>query len=257
MNLTTTKAPKAFTPKRLGFTLIELLVVIAIIAILASILFPVFAQAREKARATTCLSNLKQLGLGFEMYKQDYDGIYPINRERTDADPPTSDAEETIAWPELIESYIKSGKVINPDGTVSYTQGVYHCPSDSGKIIGPSYAINSWLEFGFSESAINRPAETIVIAEKRGEIEEEHFTWWLAPWPTWPLAQNTSIDLTEEAINNIKVSSPAAEHEVGLQTRRHNKGANWLYADSHVKWSNLKRVWGDATTTNQLWPVRP
>jgi prepilin-type N-terminal cleavage/methylation domain-containing protein/prepilin-type processing-associated H-X9-DG protein len=240
-----------------AFTLIELLVVIAIIAILAAILFPVFAQAREKARQTTCLSNLKQIGLGFEMYKQDYDGIYPINRERADSDPTMSDAEETIAWPELVEPYIKSGKVTNPDGTTSFTQGIYHCPSDSGTIVGPSYSINAWLEFGFAESAMNRPAETIVLAEKRGAIEEEHFVWWVAPWPTWPVAQNTTIDATEEAINAIDASSPENAHEVALRTQRHNKGANWLYADGHSKWSNLKRVWGDATTTNQLWPVRP
>jgi len=62
---------------RNGFTLIELLVVIAIIAILAAILFPVFAQAREKARATSCLSNLKQVGLGAVMYAQDYDELFP------------------------------------------------------------------------------------------------------------------------------------------------------------------------------------
>src|SRR5438552_10933255 len=62
---------------RKGFTLIELLVVIAIIAILAAILFPVFAQAREKARQTSCLSNLKQVGLGFIMYTQDYDEQFP------------------------------------------------------------------------------------------------------------------------------------------------------------------------------------
>src|SRR5262249_47870688 len=62
---------------KLGFTLIELLVVIAIIAILAAILFPVFARAREKARMTSCLSNLKQIGLGTMMYLQDYDEKYP------------------------------------------------------------------------------------------------------------------------------------------------------------------------------------
>ncbi len=63
--------------RKSGFTLIELLVVIAIIAILAAILFPVFAQAREQARKTTCLSNLKQLGLGLFMYAQDYDETFP------------------------------------------------------------------------------------------------------------------------------------------------------------------------------------
>src|SRR4051794_25612458 len=62
---------------RRGFTLIELLVVIAIIAILAAILFPVFAQAREKARQTTCLSNLRQLASGMTMYSQDSDGLFP------------------------------------------------------------------------------------------------------------------------------------------------------------------------------------
>ena len=63
--------------RKQGFTLIELLVVIAIIAILASILFPVFARAREKARQTSCLSNMKQLGLACSMYAQDYDELLP------------------------------------------------------------------------------------------------------------------------------------------------------------------------------------
>src|SRR5438132_6104464 len=70
--------PKGSTAARPAFTLIELLVVIAIIAILAAILFPVFAQAREKARQATCLSNLKQIGLGVLMYAQDYDETMPI-----------------------------------------------------------------------------------------------------------------------------------------------------------------------------------
>ncbi|MBU0608567.1 MAG: DUF1559 domain-containing protein [Armatimonadetes bacterium] len=66
-------------PRTRGFTLIELLVVIAIIAILAAILFPVFARAREAARRTTCLSNLRQIGLACNMYAQDYDGCYPVD----------------------------------------------------------------------------------------------------------------------------------------------------------------------------------
>jgi prepilin-type N-terminal cleavage/methylation domain-containing protein len=72
-------------PRRVlrAFTLIELLVVIAIIAILAAILFPVFAQAREKARSTACISNLKQIGIGMMQYVQDFDELYPLTRNTT------------------------------------------------------------------------------------------------------------------------------------------------------------------------------
>jgi prepilin-type N-terminal cleavage/methylation domain-containing protein len=78
---------KGYTSKsQRGFTLIELLVVIAIIAILAAILFPVFAQAREKARQISCLSNLKQIGLGFKMYAQDYDELFPMGNLSREVD---------------------------------------------------------------------------------------------------------------------------------------------------------------------------
>ncbi len=86
-----------------GFTLIELLVVIAIIAILAAILFPVFAQAREKARQTTCLSNLKQVGMGVVMYAQDYDETYPMGSFILPG------MAAAVTWQDLIEPYVKSG----------------------------------------------------------------------------------------------------------------------------------------------------
>src|SRR5438552_8343561 len=95
-----------------GFTLIELLVVIAIIAILAAILFPVFAQAREKARAVSCLSNIKQLGLAVNMYVQDYDETYPI------ACP--NDWWYYI-WGVNVQPYIKNVQV-------------FKCPSDSATV---------------------------------------------------------------------------------------------------------------------------
>lgn len=94
----------AFTKCASAFTLIELLVVIAIIAILAAILFPVFAQARAKARQTACLSNGKQLGLGLLQYTQDYDGGLPPGQT-------TLATGETISWPTMIYSYVKSGDV--------------------------------------------------------------------------------------------------------------------------------------------------
>src|ERR1700753_3578344 len=99
-----------------AFTLIELLVVIAIIAILAAILFPVFAQAREKARQTTCLSNEKQIGLGIMQYVQDYDETYP---QSTDG--------AYVQWYNMIQPYIKNGELYQGE---SYGRGgVFHCPS--------------------------------------------------------------------------------------------------------------------------------
>ncbi len=88
-----------------GFTLIELLVVIAIIAILAAILFPVFARAREKARQTSCLSNMKQLALGAMMYAQDYDEILPAALSRNPVD------QSTIWWHAMLQPYVKNTQV--------------------------------------------------------------------------------------------------------------------------------------------------
>ncbi len=122
---------------RKGFTLIELLIVIAIIAILAAILFPVFAQAREKARATACLSNLKQLGLGITQYEQDYDECVPCGRNAWGSGK---------GWAGEILPYVKS-------------LGVYLCPSDTGPNDVISYALNANL---VSARYTNPPTNTLV-----------------------------------------------------------------------------------------------
>ncbi|MDR3708964.1 MAG: DUF1559 domain-containing protein [Capsulimonadaceae bacterium] len=144
--------------KHKGFTLIELLVVIAIIAILAAILFPVFAQAREKARASACLSNLKQLGLGYTQYEQDYDENVPCGL--------VSNGYGSRGWAGQIYPYVKS-------------KAVFICPSDTTQAItnNPdvvSYAVNTNL-VGYAGSPVQpipvpisqmaAPAKTVLLFE--------------------------------------------------------------------------------------------
>ena len=137
---------------RRGFTLIELLVVIAIIAILAAILFPVFSRAKEKARQSTCTSNLKQLGMGLMMYAQDYD----------DTLPPAQFGD----WWEHCWKYITLPYVKN--------EGIYSCPSAPANLnrpIGTSpYGINAYIGevyFSLPLAQISQPAETLLLGENR------------------------------------------------------------------------------------------
>jgi len=154
-----------------AFTLIELLVVIAIIAILAAILFPVFAQARDKARAASCLSNTKQMGLGITMYAQDYDETYPQAYWYAND---LNGANGYNQWSGLIQPYVKN-------------VGIFVCPSDPNKGLRPtnpgldnqapriSYVANAAVlprkrrsidpANVASVAAVDFPADTIVVAE--------------------------------------------------------------------------------------------
>jgi prepilin-type N-terminal cleavage/methylation domain-containing protein/prepilin-type processing-associated H-X9-DG protein len=155
---------------RRAFTLIELLVVIAIIAILAAILFPVFAQAREKARQSTCLSNLKQIGLAMMMYVQDYDETFPFAQTSFADTAPYPGGDAT--WRAVLQPYIKNGQ-----GRGS----LLSCPSDPALQANgsTSYAVNGVL-FGANEApqgaltgftasfalaAINAPADLLAVAD--------------------------------------------------------------------------------------------
>lgn len=178
-----------------AFTLIELLVVIAIIAILAAILFPVFAQAREKARQTSCLSNQKQIGLGVMQYAQDHDETLPLSEY---GGPAGGTCGKQIVWPTMIYPYIKNGGTY-VDGTGQMLAegrgGVFSCPSAPPNSGGPAwsegshyynygpvtalmpgnwnscnYAIASGTEFAprnaVPVAAITAPADMVMFAEK-------------------------------------------------------------------------------------------
>ena len=144
-----------------GFTLIELLVVIAIIAILAAILFPAFARARENARRASCQSNLKQIGLGILQYTQDYDEKYPIQETVVTTD-------EQTRWAYAIQPYVKS-------------EQLFQCPSEStalptgatllerAKTAGfTDYWYNGNIGLGLSDSQISYPSNTVLNGDGRG-----------------------------------------------------------------------------------------
>ena len=161
---------------RRGFTLIELLVVIAIIAILAAILFPVFARAREKARQSSCLSNHKQTVLGFIMYIADFDGVFPVYW----TDGPLN---QRYCF-QKIAPYVKNLQVfICPSHDISRfdwdtwtgNAGYTMWAAGGGTGIGYNMALGAWVDFdathkwdtGIAEAEIDKPAECVMISDCR------------------------------------------------------------------------------------------
>jgi prepilin-type N-terminal cleavage/methylation domain-containing protein/prepilin-type processing-associated H-X9-DG protein len=201
---------------RKGFTLIELLVVIAIIAILAAILFPVFARAREKARQTSCLSNMKQLGLGLMMYAEDFDEMLPGWRAQGHCD-----TDDVFIWKHVIYPYVNNHQIyICPSSrwTSFNTCGNYH-PAANAMHLPSSYGMNCVLGRGLPQgscplSKILRPAEVIAL----GEANHNLFR---------PLHHDDPND------HSCGTNWPAV----------HNDGLNVTYTDGHAKWSKRDRVY--------------
>jgi prepilin-type N-terminal cleavage/methylation domain-containing protein/prepilin-type processing-associated H-X9-DG protein len=204
-----------------AFTLIELLVVIAIIAILAAILFPVFAQAREKARQTSCLSNEKQISLGFLQYLQDYDEQFPHVKGES-------------PWIYSVQPYLKSTQILR-------------CPSDDSEnfttplpgktaIRATSYTLNGYLAPGNSNAnhggnfpnlaSIQKPASLIFMTEsaKNWTGSYYHAHVWNPPTSTghWLTDRNIPDDIVVD---------------------RHAGGFNASFLDGHAKWVKFSQVW--------------
>jgi prepilin-type N-terminal cleavage/methylation domain-containing protein/prepilin-type processing-associated H-X9-DG protein len=153
---------------RRAFTLIELLVVIAIIAILAAILFPVFAQAREKARQISCVSNARQMGVAISMYVQDNEG-YPMHSSPSNQVPRTR-------WPDHIYPYVKNEALFTcpsvlatPGFTPAYRQWAHNPAARYGGYgYNFQYLGNSRFPFSAADASVTTPAETIAIADTGG-----------------------------------------------------------------------------------------
>lgn len=256
---------------RSAFTLIELLVVIAIIAVLAAMLFPVFAQAREKARSASCVSNLRQIGNAVLMYAQDYEEVLPISATNPDPNGPV------IMWYDMIEPYVKVGASghmadVNEAGAAGRRQVTfYSCPSFNAltypvqagdpqphsfapSMYDPamSYATNGNLmpmmhralpgaTFPGTISGLNRidaPAQVVLVAHARGtrpaiagDDVTSNCTGAETGFPPLPLPQ----------INSASVYCAARF--------MHHGGSNYLLGDGHVKWFKGPNSWRAQSTS--------
>jgi prepilin-type N-terminal cleavage/methylation domain-containing protein/prepilin-type processing-associated H-X9-DG protein len=214
--------------RRRGFTLIELLVVIAIIAILAAILFPVFAQARDSARKTTCLSNQKQVGTGVMMYLQDFDERYP-----------TLDAGAYLV---LIQPYVKNIDVWQcPSGSGNYNvsnRGITGAGTAWGTVKTGMVA-NGDVFGGFgnqparSSTIVSAPAETVLIID--ADYNPQTFNGQIAV--TTELAPNGTAAGTQMVrgwYTRWTGATPlSGSSRLGA---KHALGGNFLFADGHAKW---------------------
>jgi prepilin-type N-terminal cleavage/methylation domain-containing protein len=212
-----------------GFTLIELLVVIAIIGILAAILFPVFARARENARRASCMSNVKQIGLGFMQYTQDYDEKFPTalycvewssdySSRTIDTDPAKPSgvykvssggtANHWVSWMDAIFPYVKSTQL-------------FRCPSATGAASVPSYGYNRRVSLsglsttctgGIALAQIQRPSEIVLTMDY-------HVSYGIYANPT-------------EYCGSF--SDPSSTHY--LEAFPHFSGGVVNFTDGHAKW---------------------
>jgi prepilin-type N-terminal cleavage/methylation domain-containing protein/prepilin-type processing-associated H-X9-DG protein len=205
-----------------GFTLIELLVVIAIIAILAAILFPVFAKAREKARQSTCQNNLKQIGTAWLMYAQDYDETF-IMCECVNS------AGKVVAWSTTLQVYLPAAKYSKPSGDTATTSEitmprVYLCPSDTRPDWGKSYGMpHRWGDNAYGSNVAPIQLSKIQVPEKALVACDgtAYIIYASASYPNYPIEN------------------------------RHSDFANCLWADGHVRVMKFPGTWAELGSSHK------
>jgi prepilin-type N-terminal cleavage/methylation domain-containing protein/prepilin-type processing-associated H-X9-DG protein len=209
---------------RHGFTLIELLVVIAIIAILAAILFPVFARAREKARQTACLSNVKQLSLAIQMYTQDYDEMLIPSRQ--------GNVNGALIWPAYLTPYVKNTQV-------------FICPSAAGQ----SQYGEIWQDRGPLSLGLNRDLEdrNTNVAYALAVFQEPANNILLAD--STPAATGTGSG----GGRGFQVQGDRQPDTQSAIGSRHNQGTNVGFLDGHAKWYAAARIWQLSNPAGLRW----
>ena len=235
-----------------GFTLIELLVVIAIIAILAAILFPVFARARENARRASCQSNLKQMGLGIMQYAQDYDESLPYADMEYGGSATNKFCNNYLMWADVVQPYMKSIQI-------------FRCPSNSSANApvtdGTAPPANTSLRLSYAAAATSLYGAP---SQQNGAFVSEPSYSGGTGQPPSKLAQFTSTsetfmvgelqDSTSVTYGYVVTVPGALNSSTQFVGPTHFEGSNFLYADGHVKYiRNSKAYETVGTTANYYW----